>query len=203
MPLLPPDDELLLDCYFSGTVLSFERSTMGAMLEMQESRYRDSEGRRVLPPEDRWLCITLHETRCEPSYEPDLDAILQLASLSRRLDAVARISPIAREAIEVYYGFPGQFWKRYSNASQEWALVGLTPTGAEFYQDRRARAQKLGTRCASSAAAELAAEVELQTLAPNAERQARLRAIAEEINRLLGLIVCTWQQTNGRSHAEK
>lgn len=205
MSLLPTDDETALTAFFSGTILSFERSTMGAMLEMQAARYRDSEGRRVLPPEDRWdrwTYMALHETRSEPSYEPDLDSILELARVSRRLMEVAQKCPVARDALEVFYGPPGLFWKG-TFRRQEWSLVGLTRTGQEWFQERRTRAELCGMPVPSSAALEVATEADLQELAPNAERYARLQSIAEEINRLLGLIVCTWQQTNGRSHAEK
>ncbi len=198
--LLSPDDELLLECYFGGTVLSFERSSMGGMLEMQAGRYRDSDGKRVLRPEDPWLCIHLNETRCEAGYEPDLEAILWLARVSRRLDAVGRASPVARAAIELYYGAQGAFWKRILH-QQEWALVDLTATGAAMFRERKARAVKLDRFCADTAASELATEVELQLLTPNPERGAKLAAVADEIQRLMSLIVSSWNQTDARGRA--
>ena len=203
MNLLCPDDEMALTSYFSGAVLSFERSTMGSMLDMQAARYRDSEGHRVLRAEDPWLCIHLREARSEACYEPDIDAILWLARISRRLDAVSRQCPIVRDALEVYYGSSGQFWKRVAH-KQEWSLVDLTASGADFLRRRQARANKLGTRIPTSAAAELAAESELQDLAPNPDRQTRLQAVDAEVRMLLRLMEQTWKQTDtGRSFHEK
>lgn len=195
MPVLHPDDEIELEWYFSGTNLSFERSTMGTMLEMQAARYRDSAGKRVPAPEDRWLCIALHETRCEPSYEPDLESIFRLAWVSRRLDAIARACPIARQALEAYYGPSGQFWKTISRR-QEWALVGLTRTGAAYFRARKQRAETCGTPLTSGPSFELAADAELQALNPSPERAGRLHAVADEIDALLSVMCSSWQSTD-------
>jgi hypothetical protein len=185
------DDEMLLEWYFGAVHLSFARSTFGTMLERQEARYRDSEGRRVTRPENPWQCMKVHETRHEASYEPDEEMIYKLVWVSRRIEEIGKRSPMARAALELYYGNEGQHWKPRPQ-QQSWALVDITKTGAKFYQHRKERAEACGSALAQTAAAELAADAESQNLCPNNERAARIERVKDEIDMIVRVMNSEW-----------
>lgn len=188
---LSMEDELMLTWYFGAVHLSFARSTTGSMLERQAARYRDSDGRRVLRPENSWMCMKVRETRREAAYEPDEELIYKLVWVSRRLEEIGKRSVMARAALELYFGDQGQHWKQRPQ-QQSWALVDITKTGARFYQQRRERAESEGLSVAQSAAAELAADADSQNLCPNNERAARIERVKDEIDLIVRVMNAEW-----------
>jgi hypothetical protein len=185
------EDEIMLEWYFGAVHLSFARSTFGSMLERQASHYRDSEGRRILKPENSWMCMKVREQHREASYEPDDEMIYKLVWMSRRIEAIGKRSVMARAALELYYGDQGQHWKQRSQ-QQSWALVDITKTGARFYQERRERAELEGVSVAPDAAHELASDAESQNLCPNNERGARIERVKDEIDLIRRVMMAEW-----------
>lgn len=146
-------DESDLLWFFSRGMISFERSTMGTMLERSELfsvRYYP-EQRRVYDAAGR--CIGFEsgitarptaEVRAAGGYVPDDEVLTRFAHVSAVLKRVERHSAVAARVLAAFYGDLGERWAFLStDYGRLGALFHLTEKGAELLQadaDARRRA---------------------------------------------------------------
>lgn len=168
---LSPRDESDLLWFFSRGQISFERSTMGSMLERSElfSVQHYPEQRRVYDAAGR--CIGFEsgitarptaELRAPGGYVPDDDVLTRYAHVSAVLKRVERASPLAARVFESFYGDLGERWALLSDDyGRLGALFHLTDKGrellrAEVEQRRRAlEASKTARKRRKAASAQL------------------------------------------------
>lgn len=168
---LSPRDESDLIWFYSRGSCSFERSTLGPMLERSElfSVQQYPGQRRVLDAAGRCIgfesAITARPTaelRAPGGYVPDDDVLTRYAHVSAVLKRVERESPRAASVFECLYGDLGERWALLStDYGRIGALFHLTDKGRELLrleaeQRRRAlEATRTGRKKKKSAAAML------------------------------------------------
>lgn len=156
-------DEANLYWFFSRGMISFERSTMGAILDRCElfsvARQYPVARRLVLDDDGRVIGnesgITAHPTaelRVAGGYEPDSSTLERYAHVSAVLKRVERHSPLGAQVIEALFGDLGERWALLNvTYGRIGAVFHLTPKGGELLQDEaaarvRARAAALAKK---------------------------------------------------------
>lgn len=144
---LSPRDESDLLWFFSRGMISFERSTIGSMLERSElfSVRAYPEQRRIYDEAGR--CIGFEsgitarptaELRAAGGYVPDDDVLTRFAHVSAVLKRVERRSPLAAAVFECFYGDLGERWALLStDYGRLGALFHLTDKGKELLREEQ------------------------------------------------------------------
>lgn len=189
MPI-PPQDEYLLNWFFSKGQTQFFRSTMGTMLERAEALAFDSAGNKVEPPDDPWLYMLVKPTEGGAAYEPDSNVLQRFGWVSRRLRPIASTRPSLVTAMATHYGDSGARWER-EKVGRLFSLYPLTPSGRMFL---RANARRHALEMRPDDA--IAVEVKLQELQPNDIRRRMLKNMAEDAGHLRDEFSAAWDETS-------
>jgi hypothetical protein len=134
--MLPTAQQADLIWFFSYGVCAFQRSGFGPALERAQAHSRTSDGRRI-PRRDRssWQHRTIKRDDAEPSYVPDMEAMLRWARISRMLRGLdAKHSAV----IEVYYGDIGTRWAS-TKLGRIFGLFAFTPGAKAVLRARPAQ----------------------------------------------------------------
>lgn len=141
------EDERDVSWFLSRGQISFERSTLGAMLERselfsvaggypQQRAIRDSDG-RIIAYATGVTARPTAEVRAPSGYVVD-DSTLQLyAHVSAVLKRVERASPTAARVIETFFGDYGERWAPNELYGRLGSLFHLTAKGAAMVRDAR------------------------------------------------------------------
>ena len=166
----------------------FSRSMFGGMLEHAEVMGFDSSGQRIPRPDrSAWNVVPIAHTQQEPSDTPDDEALVRLASVSRRLRHLGREHALVLQA---YYGDIGERWAR-TKAGRDFAVYALTDAGQPNY-DEAARKDTEHVR----ADERIAALAELQRRAPTGARKRVLFEMHQQAMRLIAAAWDAWEEVS-------
>jgi hypothetical protein len=203
---LSPQDECDLLWFFSRGTTSFERSTIGGMLERAElysvARLYAAEQRPVYDPEGRRVGfltgITARptaETRAPSGYTPKDHVLHKYAKVSAALARVERASPLSARVLEALLGDLGEHWATLEPHGRIGSLFHLTAKGQQLLAADARRATGLST------VQRMENIVHQHTAQPNAARRAALARCQAQARELEHTARVVWQEVSQQAAA--
>jgi hypothetical protein len=133
--LISRNDAADLLWYFSEGISTFERSPFGGMLERASVLSCDSDGEPI-PTQDpsEWHVAPVKHQPAEPSYTPELETMVRVARISRRLSTIERADRLISTTLATYYGDLGARWAA-TPLGRLAAIYGLTDSGDSYLRE--------------------------------------------------------------------